>query len=79
MSQGKGLEVVIIQRSDGPAHDQAMYKKVHGFMREEAMAQGQEGVLSQGEIIASHTRVLQQLAANATQIAASMGIELDAE
>ena len=79
MSKDKGIEVVIIQRSSGPAHDEAMYAKVHGFMREEAMALGREGVLSQAEIIASHTRVLQQLAANATQIAVSMGIELDAE
>lgn len=72
-------EVIIIQRSSGPAHDQEMYTKVHAFMREEAMAIRAEGIFSDEEIIASHTRVLQQMAANATEIAQLMGIALDAE
>lgn len=81
MSKGKvkGIEVVIIQRSESKVYDQELYDKVHSFMYGEAQNRDREGVLSQTEIIASHTRVLQQLAANATQVAESMGIELDSE
>lgn len=72
-------EVIITQRSEGPTHDEEMYAKVHAFMQEEAMVMQEEGIFSDEEIIASHTRVLQQLAANATEISQLMGIKLDAQ
>lgn len=69
--------VVIFSRDDGPAADQALYGKVHTFMREQAMAEQALGQDNDGAIIARHTRVLQQMAANATLIANDMGVKID--
>lgn len=68
--------VIIFQRAKGPVQDEALYAKLHTFMMEQAEIEQEEGA-DDVAIIARHTRVIQQLAANATEIAAIMGVEID--
>lgn len=69
--------VVIFQRSSGPDADQKLYAKLHAFLADQAMAEKLENGESDVEIIKRHTRVMQQLAANSTGIAMSMGVAID--
>lgn len=77
MTQVNLTPVVIFSRDGGSTEDQALYGKVHTFMRDQAMAEQATGQDSDEVIIARHTRVLQQMAANATEIAQDMGVKVD--
>lgn len=69
--------VVIFSRDNGSKEDEALYHKVYTFMFEQGLIEQEEGVVDDVAIIARHTRVLQQLAANATSIANDMGVKID--
>lgn len=69
--------VVIFQRSTGPEADQKLYAKLHAFLSDQAMTEKAENGESDVEIIKRHTRVMQQMAANSTEIAMDMGVNID--
>lgn len=74
------MKSVIIQRREeheGRPEDVQFYAALHATMLKEATELREAGVLSDHDIIAITTRTLQQLAANATDLAEQMGVVLD--
>jgi hypothetical protein len=71
--------VLIYQREQGEGHpvDEALYRKLHELAHREGMAMKATGEYTDAQIIASHTRAFQQLAANSTALAQELEIDVE--